>query len=203
MMLVENFINGYSIRFSKNVKDQFTDDEFYEFCRMNNTLKFERDQDGNILIMALTGGKTGKRNMALSANLYNWNEKTKLGQTFDSSTGFKLPNTSVRSPDAAWISNEKWNALSETEKEKFPPLCPEFIIELMSATDEITHAFVKMNEYMENGCELAWLIYPTEKKTFIYRKGENQEIIEGFDKKLSGENILKGFEFDLKEIVLE
>jgi len=170
---------------------------------MNNTLKFERDQDGNILIMALTGGKTGKRNMALSANLYNWNEKTKLGQTFDSSTGFKLPNTSVRSPDAAWISNEKWNALSETEKEKFPPLCPEFIIELMSATDEITHAFVKMNEYMENGCELAWLIYPTEKKTFIYRKGENQEIIEGFDKKLSGENILKGFEFDLKEIVLE
>jgi len=203
MMLVENYINGYSIRFSKNVRDQFTDDEFYEFCRMNNTLKFERDQDGNILIMALTGGKTGKRNMALSAKLYNWNDRTKLGQTFDSSTGFRLPNTSVRSPDAAWISNEKWNTLSETEKEKYPPLCPEFIIELMSATDEITHAFVKMNEYMENGCELAWLIYPAEKKTFIYRKGENQEIIEGFDKKLSGENILKDFELDLKGIGLD
>jgi len=202
-MLVENYINGYSIRFSKNVRDQFTDDEFYEFCRMNNTLKFERDKDGNILIMALTGGKTGKRNMALSANLYNWNEKTKLGQTFDSSTGFRLPNTTVRSPDAAWISNEKWNTLSETEKEKFPPLCPEFIIELMSATDEITQAFIKMNEYMENGCELAWLIFPAEKKSFIYRKGESQEIIEGLDKKLSGENVLKGFELDLKEIVLE
>ena len=203
MMLVENYINGYSIRFSKNVRDQFTDDEFYEFCRMNNTLKFERDKDGNILIMALTGGKTGKRNGEITADLIIWNRKLKAGNVFDSSTGFRLPNTSVRSPDAAWISNEKWNALSETEKEKFPPLCPEFIIELMSATDEITHAFVKMNEYMENGCELAWLIYPAEKKTFIYRKGENKEIIEGFDKKLSGESVLNGFEFDLKEIGLE
>ena len=180
-------------------KFRFDDDEFYDFCLQNDNLKFERDSIGNIIVMPNTGGKTGNLNSKLNARLVIWNEILESGLIFDSSTAFRLPSSAVLSPDVAWISNERWNMLSASEQEKFPPLCPDFIIELMSVTDNETDAKSKMSdEWMANGCQLAWLINPYEKKAYIYRPNQAVEMVYGFENKLSGEEILKGFLLDLR-----
>lgn len=180
-------------------KFRFDDDEFYDFCLQNDNLKFERDSIGNIIVMPNTGGKTGHLNSKLNARLVIWNEILESGLVFDSSTAFRLPSSAVRSPDVAWVSNERWDMLSDSEQEKFPPLCPDFVIELMSITDNETDAKNKMtDEWMANGCKLAWLINPYDKKAFIYRPNQKTEIVYGFENKLSGEEILKGFVLDLR-----
>jgi Uma2 family endonuclease len=177
---------------------KFDDDEFYTFCQENETLRFERDAQGNIFIMPNTGGKTGRLNSKLTARFEIWNEKAQLGEVFDSSTAFKLPTTAVRSPDVAWISSERWNALSEKEQTQFPPLCPDFVLELVSVTDDLKTAKSKMQqEWIANGCRLAWLIDPHGQTVHIYRENGEIQIVSGFDKKLSGENVLEGFELDL------
>ena len=127
-------------------KFRFDDDEFYDFCLQNDNLKFERDSIGNIIVMPNTGGKTGNLNSKLNARLVIWNEILEPGLIFDSSTAFRLSSSAVRSPDVAWVSNERWNMLSDSEQEKFPPLCPDFIIELMSITDNETDAKNKMTD---------------------------------------------------------
>jgi Uma2 family endonuclease len=177
---------------------QMTDDEFFDFCEDNKELKFERNADGTIIVMPLTGGKTRERNTEIVTELVYWRRKNG-GKVFDSSTGFKLPNGATRSPDAAWINIDRWNELTESEKEKYPPITPDFVNELASNTDSLKSLKTKIiEEYIGNGVKLAWLIYPKTETTFIYRIDGTSTKIEGFDNVLSGEDVLVGFEFDLK-----
>jgi Uma2 family endonuclease len=197
MIFSERYMENVALKLTSHLKDTFTEDEFYDFCQMNPALKFERDPDGNILLMALTGGTTGPRNTKIISKLDNWAEQSGLGLVFDSSTGFRLPNQSYRSPDAAWVSNLSWAQLSELEKVKFPPLCPEFVVELMSESDSLKDAKHKMEEYMQNGCKLGWLINPNSEEVYIYEGDASPKIVKGFNNKISGDPILPGFEFDL------
>jgi Uma2 family endonuclease len=181
--------------------EPFTEDEFYHFCLDNPELTFERSAFGQIIIMANTGGKTGRLNAKIAIRLGIWNETHQLGETFDSSTTFHLPSGADRSPDAAWVEMSRWAALTEKQQTRFPPLCPDFVIELRSESDSLKELQNKMqNEWLANGCRLAWLIDPKEEKTYIYHPENEAVTIEGFDKKLSGENILPGFELDLNEL---
>ncbi len=177
--------------------EKLTDDEFYEFCRQNHNLKFERTSAGQIIFIMPTGGETGRINSKITSRLQIWSEQTGLGETFDSSTGFKLPNEATRSPDVAWIKKERWDSLLPDEKKKFPPLCPDFIVEIRSENDTISEIHRKMIEYLENGTLLAWIIDPIDKKVHIYRPGKSIEIINTFDERINGEEILPGFIFDL------
>jgi Uma2 family endonuclease len=164
----------------------------------NQQLKLERNADGQIIVMANTGGKTGRLNMKIAFQLEKWNMENKLGEAFDSSTAFRMENTAVRSPDAAWVSKERWMTLTEKEKEQFPPICPDFVIELLSISDELANTQAKMKEWIGNGCKLAWLINPYEQKIYVYKHGRKTEIVDSFeDKKLSGEDVLPAFELDL------
>ncbi len=177
---------------------RFNDDEFYDFCMQNDGLNFERDSKGNIFIMSNTGGISGKLNFLLSLKFGNWGLIDNLGIFFDSSTTFRLQSSAMRSPDISWISNDFWNKLTYEEQTKFPPICPEFALELMSNTDNLKDAQKKMiEEWIGNGCKLGWLINPKTETTYIYRANGEMEIVNGFDKKLSGEDVLVGFELDL------
>ncbi|HBE17774.1 MAG TPA: hypothetical protein DEG17_11350 [Cyanobacteria bacterium UBA11149] len=176
-----------------------TDDQFYQLCQDNETLKFERNAQGEIIIMSPVGGETGNRNAGVTAQLWIWNEGSKLGKVFDSSTGFKLPNGADRSPDAAWVRLERWDALTQEQKDKFPPLCPDFAIELLSPSDSLTEARDKMKEYMENGVLLGWLLNRRNRQVEIYRQGQEVEILD-HPTSLSGEDILPGFVLNLAAI---
>jgi Uma2 family endonuclease len=168
-------------------------DDFYIFCQENPTYKFERSADGTIDVMPNTGGKTGMRNSELNADVIIWNRQTKSGIVFDSSTAFFLPDGSTRSPDVAWISRERWDALTDGEQEKFPPVCPDFIIELVSPSDSLNNTKKKMQEvWMANGCRLAWLIDPKTETTHIFRANGEIQIVP-FNTTLSGEEVLTGF----------
>lgn len=175
-----------------------TDDEFFSFCRANDPLELERDKNGNIIIVSPTGSKTGNVNLTLASRVFLWSEETNAGYTFDSSTGFKLPNGATRSPDVAWIKKDRWEAIPEEQQEKFAPICPDFIIELRSVSDDLTYLQNKMEEYRDNGCQLGWLIDRKQQQVFIYRPELPVETIVDFTQVLSGETILPGFQFDLK-----
>lgn len=177
------------------------DDEFYEFCRENDQLKIERDSEGTIYIMSNTGGKTGKLNAIINYLLMHWHLAGNFGHVFDSSTAFRLPNTSVRSPDASWISVERWECLTEEEQTKFPPICPDFVIDLISANDDLKTIQKKMQtEWIGNGCRLAWLIEPESEIVYVYRPDSEVQVFYGFDQELSGETVLEGFQFDLSKL---
>lgn len=193
MLFVESapiFIEGYT--------ENMTDEAFKHFCAANPDLRIEQDKDKNVIVMAPTYSQTGLYNLKLATKVEIWNEDTNLGYTFDSSTGFKLPNGAKRSPDVSWIAKERWESLSPEEQEDFAPICPDFTIELRSKTDRLKKVKAKIEEYIENGCRLGWLIDPIEKQAHIYRQNGSIEIINGFDNKLSGEDVLPGFAFDLK-----
>lgn len=179
-----------------------TDDEFFEFCQLNKNLKIERNSEGQIIIMSPTGGQTGSWNAELNAELVVWNRKYKLGKTFDSSTGFKLPNGATYGPDGAWMTSEKWNALTKKEKQKFAPVVPDFIFELRSANDKIKPIQEKMEEFMAQGCRLAWLIDPYKRRTFVYEEDGSIHTI-SFNEKLSGGQVLPDFEVNLSELFQE
>ena len=176
-----------------------TDEQFFMLCQNNPDLRFERTAHGELIIMPPTGGITGDRNSDLNYQLRGWSRKNKLGKTFDSSTGFKLPNGANRSPDASWVKMERWNALTEDEKEKYIPLCPDFVVELMSPSDTLEKTRAKMKEYMDNGASLGWLINRKQKQIEIYRPNQEAEIL-NFPQTLSGEDVLPGFILDLTEI---
>jgi len=176
-----------------------TDEQFFMLCQDNPDLRFERSADGELIIMPPTGGITGDRNSDLNYQLRGWSRKNKLGKTFDSSTGFKLPNGANRSPDASWVKMEHWNTLTEDEKEKYIPLCPDFAVELMSPSDTLEKTRTQMREYMENGASLGWLINRKQQQIEIYRPNQKVEIL-NFPQTLSGEDILPGFVLDLTEI---
>ncbi|MCH2243438.1 MAG: Uma2 family endonuclease [Crocosphaera sp.] len=178
---------------------QMTDEQFFQLCQDNRDLRFERNSNGDILIMPPTGGETGNRNSSINYQLYAWNLQNKLGITFDSSTGFKLPNKADRSPDASWIPLKKWNNLTPQQRQKFLPLCPDFVIELRSPSDSLKTLQNKMKEYLENGTKLGWLINPKAKQVEIYRQGKEVEILDN-PTTLSGEDVLPDFVLDLELI---
>lgn len=178
---------------------QLSDDDFYNLCLANRELKLERTAKGELVIMPPTGGEGGRQEADLIIDLGAWNRQTGLGIVFSSSTGFKLPNGADRSPDAAWVTKERWEALTPHERRKFPPLAPDFVIELRSATDELETLQQKMQEYMENRVRLGWLINPQQRTVEIYRQGQSKETQES-PGSLSGENVLPGFVLDLSRI---
>lgn len=178
---------------------KLTDDQFYQLCRDNPDVKFERNGNGEIIIMSPTGGETGKYNIEIAADFVIWNRQTQLGVCFDSSTCFKLPNGADRSPDVSWIKQERWDTLTPEQKEKFPPIAPDFVLEIMSPTDTLKKAQEKMQEYMENGIKLGWLIDPKTRRVEIYRPGQAVEVLQS-PIELSGEDILPGFILNLEFI---
>lgn len=188
-------MTAITINFNNIVK--LSDDQFYQLCRDNPEVKFERNTKGELIVMAPTGGETGKRNAKLTARFVLWNEQTQLGEVFDSSTCFKLPNGSERSPDVSWIQLSRWNALTPEQQEKFPPIAPDFVLELMSPSDSLSETQAKMAEYMLAGVKLGWLFDRKTRRVEIYRQGQAKQVLESTTS-LSGEEILPGFILDLK-----
>ena len=224
---------------------KMTDEQFYELCQNNRDLRFERNVEGKLIIMAPTGGGTGKRNFDLNLQLGKWNEQKQLGICFDSSTGFKLPNGADRSADVAWIPVNKWNNLTQEQQEKFLPLCPDFVIELRSPSDDLktlqdkmtsdpasakdanassfksgnpfsicswgkpprpqcftnglARERARMQEYLDNGTRLGWLINRKNRQVEVYRQGQVKEILNNPDS-LSGEDVLTDFSLKLESI---
>jgi len=192
-------MNSFTINL--NAVIDLTEEQFYQLCRNNSDLKFERSHRGDLIIMPPTGGETGRRNSDLNLDLGTWNRQTGLGVVFDSSTCFKLPNGADRSPDAAWITQERWFALSNDQRERFPPICPDFVIELMSPSDSLQVIQAKMREYLENGTRLGWLINPKTRQVEIYRPEQPVEVLQA-PIVLSGEAVLPGFVLNLTGIWL-
>ncbi len=179
----------------KSVIDM-TDEQFFQLCQNNRELRFERTANGDLIIMPPTGGETGNRNGRLNQQLFNWTDADGKGIAFDSSTCFKLPNGADRSPDASWIKLERWNALSDEEKQKFPPICPDFVIELLSPSDSLKTTQDKMREYIDNGVRLGLLINRKSRQVEIYRRGKEVEVLDS-PATVSGEDVLKGFVLNL------
>lgn len=173
---------------------EFTEDSFFEFCQLNRDLRIERDQNGIIHIMSPTGFDTGQYNADIITDLNIWNRQAKAGVVGESNTGYTLPNGAVRSPDASWVSNERLAALTDEQRRKFLPLCPDFLIEIRSPSDSLDRLKKKMQEYIDNGCRLAWLIDREAEQVFIYRANGTVSLAEDFRETLSGEDVLPGFE---------
>lgn len=178
---------------------QLTSDQFYQLCTANPDLKLERNANGELIVMPPTGGETGKRNSNINLQLGIWNECTQMGELFDSSTGFTLPNQADRSPDAAWIEKSRWEALTSEQREKFIPLCPDFVIELLSPSDRLSQIQEKMREYMENGCRLGLLINRRNRQVEIYRLGREVEVLDA-PSIISCEDVLPGFILNMQQI---
>lgn len=175
---------------------KLTDDQFEQLAAVNSNLRLELTAKGELMIMPPTGGETGDRNFEVSGQLWFWNRQNRLGKAFDSSTGFRLPNGATRSPDVAWIEIERWEALTPAQRKKFLPLCPDFAIELLSETDDVEETRAKMQEYLENGLRLGWLINPQLRQVEIYRPNREVEVLES-PTTLSGEDVLPGFVLEL------
>lgn len=178
---------------------ELTEEQFFQLCANNRDLRLERNAKGELIIMPPTGGETGNRNARLTQQLMNWTDQDGTGIAFDSSTGFKLPNGANRSPDGAWIPLSRWQQLTQKEKQKFIPLCPNFVIELRSPTDKLADVQNKMQEYLDNGTELGWLINPQDQQVEIYRQNQGIEVLDQ-PNFLSGENVLPNFQLDLRAI---
>jgi Uma2 family endonuclease len=178
---------------------KLSDDDFFEFCQANRDWRFERTREGEVIITPPTGGETGGRNFDLTVAFGNWAKAEGKGKGFDSSTGFKLPNGADRSPDVAWVKLERWHALTDEQRRKFPPLCPDFVVELRSATDSLDKLKDKMQEYLDNGAQLGWLIDPQERKVYIYRPQTAVECLDN-PERVSGEPLLRGFTLEMREV---
>lgn len=176
-----------------------TQEQFKILAAANRDLRLERNATGELIIMPPTGGNTGKRNIDLSFQIQAWNRQAGLGVAFDSSTAFRLPNSADRSPDVSWVTKERWQQLTPEERETFPPLCPDFVVELRSRTDTMKSLREKMQEYLDNGTRLGWLIDPKNKVVEIYRRDRKVEVLTA-PNSLSGEEVLPGFILDLQPI---
>lgn len=176
-----------------------TEDTFYELCRQNPDLRLERTAKGEVVVMPPTGGETGSRNDEIIRQLSNWRKSDGTGKSFESSTGYRLPNGANRSPDASWVSKAKLAQLTLEEKKRFLPLCPDFAIELRSPSDDLDAIKAKMEEYIANGLRLGWLIDPEEKAVYVYRPGAAAQKLENAND-ISADPELHGFVLDLREI---
>jgi Uma2 family endonuclease len=177
-----------------------TDRLFLRLCTANPELRLERTAGGELIIMPPAGAGSGGRNLPLSGQLYNWVTASGLGKGFDSSAGFTLPNGAIRSPDASWIAEDRWDALTPDEQEGFAPLCPDFVVELRSKTDSLREVRAKMREYRSQGARLGWLIDPKRRVVEVYRPRRRVAILQA-PATLSGEDVLPGFVLDLKGIL--
>ncbi|RUT09639.1 hypothetical protein DSM106972_001340 [Dulcicalothrix desertica PCC 7102] len=182
------------------LKIDLTDEQFFELCQRNRDYQFERTASGEVLIMSPSGSDTDRRNVKITTKLDIWNEKSNLGEVFGPSAGFKLPNGAERSPDASWIKRERWDALSEKEQDIFAPICPDFVVELRSPSDSLKELQKKMEEYIQNGVRLGWLIDRKNKRVEIYRPNQDVEILQN-PATLSGEDILPGFILDMAKVM--
>ena len=175
------------------------EERFFEFCQQNRDIRIERTVEGDLEVMPPTGGETGNRNIELTTQLQIWTRQNDTGTAFDSSTGFRLPNSAVRAPDAAWVRRARLSELTAEQKRKFIPLCPEFVVELRSPSDSLTVIQAKMHEYMENGARLGWLVDPEERKVHVYLPDSEPRVLES-PEEVSGDPVLPGFTLGLRGI---
>ncbi|MBF2056719.1 MAG: Uma2 family endonuclease [Cyanobacterium sp. T60_A2020_053] len=176
-----------------------SDEQFFQLCQKNRDLKFELSARRDLIIMPPTGGETGNRNIEIAYQLQKWSRNNQRGIAFDSSTGFKLPNSAHRSPDASWLRLEKWQSLTPSQQQKFLPFAPDFVIELLSPSDNLKETQNKMIEYIENGTQLGWLINRQNKEIEVYYQDKSKEILQQ-PKNISGGDILPDFTLDLQFI---
>jgi len=176
-----------------------TDEQFYQVCLANPEQRLELTSTGVLIIMSPVGGESGSYELELGTDLTIWNRRTELGKVFSSSTVFRLPLGGQRSPDAAWVERSRWEALTPEQRRKFPPIAPDFLIELRSATDSLDKLEAKMVEYRENGVRLGLLINPQDQQAEIYRLGQDVEVLQS-PVTVSGEEVLPGFVLDLTRI---
>lgn len=191
-----------SVRFHIELEDdapRMTTDEFWEFCQANRKFRSELTKNGELNVMPPTGFETSDRNLEILLQLGIWAKKSKTGKATESNAGFVLPNGATYAPDAAWTSNKRLAKFTEKEKKKFLPLCPDFVIELRSSSDNLKELQAKMKEYLENGARLGWLIDPKAKKVYVYRPNRKTKILDN-PNTVSGGDVLVGFELDLTEI---
>ena len=174
-------------------------DNFFEFCQLNSHLRIERNAIGKLIIMPPTGSETGNRNFKLIQQLANWTDRNGSGIGFDSSAGFVLPNGATRSPDASWVELSKWNSLSDEQKAKFAPICPDFVVEIKSPSDSLEVLQDKMQEYIDNGASLGWLIDRSAKQVYIYTPDAEVKCLD-HPQTLGGDPVLSGFVLDLAKI---
>ena len=173
-----------------------TDEQFDQLCKANPDIKFERTPTGELVIMPPTGGETGRGNAELITDFVIWNRRTALGVVFDSSTCFRIPGGGDRSPDVAWVEKSRWDALTPEQQRKFPPICPDFVLELLSPSDNLTMTQRKMQEYLASGIRLGWLINPEDKQVEIYRPRQDVEVLQS-PSSVSGEEVLPEFSLNL------
>ena len=192
-------MTALTLNFSSLV-GRISDSELEALSRDNPDTRIETNSHGHLIFMSPTGGETGKKNGDLFAQIWNWNKQTKLGLVFDSSTGYRLSNNAVRSPDVSWIPNSTWNALTKEQRRKYLPVDPDFVLELMSPSDYLNDVQSKMREYIYCGVRLGWLINPDERKVEIYRQGRETEILDN-PQTLRGEDIMSGLVVELEEIL--
>ncbi|MBD1904436.1 Uma2 family endonuclease [Funiculus sociatus GB2-A5] len=179
---------------------QMTDDDFFEFCQVNRGLRIERNKYGELVIMPPTGAETGNREGNIFGQLWVWSEQDGTGITFSPSAGFKLSTGAERSPDASWIRLERWNTLSAEQKQRFAPICPDFVVELRPHSDNLKPLQEKMLEYMEEpGFQLGWLIDRKNCQVYIYRPGEEVECLDN-PTTVSGDRVLPGFVLNMSKI---
>lgn len=179
---------------------QLTDDQFFALCQINRDIQIERTASGELILMPPTSGETSHRNADLVTDLNIWNRRAKLGIVFDSNGGFNLPSGAMRAPDAAWVSRARWDSLTLEEKTKFPPICPEFVVELRSSSDRLSPLQEKMQEYIDNGVQLGWLLNRKDRQVEIYRPNQEKEVLQN-PSVLSGEDVLPGLKLSLKGIL--
>ena len=183
-------------------RSAFTDDELFDFCIANDWFHIERNKHGQLIIMSPSGGTTGTTHFKIYRALVHWYDAHEnKGFLLDSSVGFRLPDKSVLAPDAAFVLKEKWEALTPDQREKFPPLCPDFVIEVKSPSDSIKQLKSKMEDWINNGCQLAWLIDPIDKKAWVYTQNGLVKTVDSFDEKLEGMEVMPGLVLELKSLL--
>ena len=178
---------------------EMNDDQFFDFCQANRELRIERTAEGDILLRSPTGVKSGQRNAIITMRLGIWAERDRKGVVFDSNAGFRLRNRAIRSPDAAWVLKSRLKRFSMAEQEKFLPLCPDFVIELKSPTDRLADLKKKLQEYIDNGARLGWLLNPKARQVLVYRPGRAVEVLD-HPEAVSADPELPGFVLDVKGI---
>ncbi|MDY6937721.1 MAG: Uma2 family endonuclease [Cyanobacteriota bacterium] len=177
-----------------------TPEQFEALAIANRDLRLERTNQGELIVNPPAGWESSRRNSSLTGQLYSWHERNEdLGETFESSGGFTLPSGAIRSPDASWVSRQRWDALTPEQKGTFPQICPDFVVELRSKSDSLSALQAKMREYLENGARLGWLLDPQNRRVEIYRLGRDVEVLENPDR-LSGEDVLPGFVLNLRKL---
>ena len=173
-----------------------SDEQFYQLCHNNDDWRIEQTAAGELIIMPPIGAISGNRESDLNGFVWLWNRQTKLGKVFSYSTIFTLPKSGKRSPDVAWIANERWDVLLREEQEKFATISHDFVIELRSRNDSLSQRQEKMQEYLDSGLRLGWLIDPISQQVAIYRQNQELEIV-SLPTTLSGEDVLPGFTLEL------